>query len=72
MSNVYVITAGSYNSAYAGMAISVLAQTMRKMSTVALVRHVSRANVPPKLAVLYPYFAESVDALHFVQVSQIN
>ncbi|KAI9244988.1 SPOC like C-terminal domain-containing protein [Phascolomyces articulosus] len=68
MSNVYVIVAGSHRPLYAAKAISAFAQALERRKSVALVRYVSRENVPPKLAIIKPVLQDDVDALYFVRV----
>ncbi|KAI9497325.1 SPOC like C-terminal domain-containing protein [Zychaea mexicana] len=68
MSNVYTIVGGSDQPVFAAKAISAFAQALGKNNWVALVRHVSRANVPPRLGILKPVLREDIDALYFVRV----
>ncbi|KAI9322484.1 SPOC like C-terminal domain-containing protein, partial [Dichotomocladium elegans] len=67
--NTYFVLAGSSNPRFAGRAISALAHALRRNDAVALVRHVTRDNVPPKIGILIPFFAEDVDCLRFVQIA---
>ena len=72
MSNCYTIVAGNDRPQYSAKAISALAQALEKGNFVALVRHVSRADVPPKLGILKPVLLEDIDALYFIRVIITN
>ncbi|KAI8144114.1 SPOC like C-terminal domain-containing protein [Fennellomyces sp. T-0311] len=68
MSNCYVIVAGNDRPKYAAKALSALAQALQKGNLVALVRHVTRADAPPKLGILKPVLQEDIDALYYIRV----
>ncbi|KAI7849840.1 SPOC like C-terminal domain-containing protein [Circinella umbellata] len=68
MANVYTIVAGVDRPNFAAKAISAFAFALQKSSSVALVRYVYRANVPPKLAILKPCIDDNIEALYFTQV----
>ena len=72
MANVYTIVAGTDRPNFAAKAISAFAFALQKSASVALVRYVSRPNVPPKLAILKPCTDDDIEALYFTQVSFFN
>lgn len=68
ISQVYVLVAGNHRPKFSGLALSALARALNEKYAVALVRHVSRQDVPPKLGILTPFFEPDIDMLYFVQV----